>query len=40
MGMTRVYVAERGVPKRTNAARDVQVIGVRTIAELFQRLFA
>jgi len=40
MGMTGVYVAERGVPKRTTAARDVQVIGVRTIAELFQRLFA
>jgi DNA repair protein RadA/Sms len=40
MGMTRVYVAERGVPKRAAATRDVQVIGVRTIAELFQRLFA
>src|SRR5436190_8653304 len=40
MGMTRVYVAERGVPKRAAATRDVQVTGVRTIAELFQRLFA
>src|SRR5690349_20498176 len=40
MGMTRVYVAERIVPKRAAATRDVQVIGVRTIGELFQRLFA
>jgi DNA repair protein RadA/Sms len=40
MGMTRVYLAERGAPKRGAAARDVQVVGVRTIAELFQRLFA
>jgi DNA repair protein RadA/Sms len=40
MGMTRVYVAERGVPKRLSASRDVEVIGVRTIADLFQRLFA
>jgi DNA repair protein RadA/Sms len=40
MGMTRVYVAERGVPKRAAAMRDVQVIGIRTIVELFQRLFA
>ena len=40
MGMTRVYVAERGVPKRSGANRDLHVIGVRTIGELFQRLFA
>ncbi|MFL5615684.1 MAG: DNA repair protein RadA [Gemmatimonadaceae bacterium] len=40
MGMTRVFVAERGVPKRVAATRDVQVTGVRTIGELFQRLFA
>jgi DNA repair protein RadA/Sms len=40
MGMTRVFVAERGVPKRVAATRDVQVAGVRTIGELFQRLFA
>ena len=39
MGMTRIYLAERGVPKR-GVSRDVQVVGVRTIAELFQRLFA
>jgi hypothetical protein len=35
--MRRVFLAERGVPKRV---RDVEVVGVRTIAELFQRLFA
>src|SRR3954452_13653036 len=40
MGMTRVDVAERGVPKRSNASRELQVVGVRTIGELFQRLFA
>jgi DNA repair protein RadA/Sms len=37
MGMHRAYVAERAVPKR--APRDLQVIGVRNIADLFQRLF-
>jgi len=40
MGMTRVYVATRGVPKRVAGSRDVELIAVRTIAELFQRLFA
>jgi predicted ATP-dependent serine protease len=40
MGMTRVFVAERSVPRRSTANRDLQVVGVRTIAELFQRLFA
>jgi DNA repair protein RadA/Sms len=40
MGMTRVYLAERGAPKRGVATRDLHVVGVRTIAELFQRLFA
>ena len=40
MGMTRVFVAERGVPKRAGATRDVQVIGVRTITQLFEKLFA
>jgi DNA repair protein RadA/Sms len=39
MGMTRVFLAERGVPRR-GTTRDVHVVGVRTIAELFQRLFA
>ena len=38
MGMQRVYVAERGVPKR--GVRDVSVVGVRTIGELFRSLFA
>jgi DNA repair protein RadA/Sms len=38
MGMTTVYVAERAVPRRS--ARDVKVVGVRTIAEMFQRLFS
>jgi DNA repair protein RadA/Sms len=38
MGMRHVYLAERGVPKR--ASKDVQVVGVRTIADLFRRLFA
>ena len=37
MGMTHAYVAERGVPKR--APREIEVVGVRTIAELFGRLF-
>jgi DNA repair protein RadA/Sms len=38
MGMTKAYMAERGVPKR--APREIQAIGVRTIGDLFQRLFA
>jgi len=38
MGMTRVFLSDRGVPKRV--ARGVTVVGVRTIGELFQRLFA
>ena len=37
MGMHRVYLAERGVPKHRH--RDVELVGVRTIRELFQRLF-
>ncbi|HEY2851630.1 MAG TPA: DNA repair protein RadA [Gemmatimonadaceae bacterium] len=40
MGMNRVFVAERGVPKRPGGSRDVRVVGVRTIADLFQLLFA
>src|SRR5439155_9839313 len=31
MGMTRVYLAERGVPKRIT--RDVEVVGVQTIQD-------
>jgi len=38
MGLRRAYVAERSVPKR--GTRDIQVVGVRTIRELFERLFA
>jgi DNA repair protein RadA/Sms len=38
MGMTRVFLSDRGVPRRTT--RDVTIVGVRTIGELFQRLFA
>ena len=37
MGMHRAYVAERAVPKRQ--PRDLQVVGVRNIADLFARLF-
>ncbi len=38
MGMKRVYLAERGVPKRSS--REVELIGVRTIQDLLRRLFA
>ena len=38
MGMRRVFLAERGVPRR--GVRDVEIIGVRTIQDLLQRLFA
>lgn len=37
MGMHRAYVAERAVPRK--ATRDIEVIGVRTIGDLFRRLF-
>jgi DNA repair protein RadA/Sms len=37
MGLRRVYVAERGVPKRHS--RDIELIGVRTIQDLLRRLF-
>ncbi len=37
MGVTRVYLAERGVPKRT--PRGVELIGVATIQDLFRRAF-
>jgi hypothetical protein len=35
--MTTAYVAERGVPKR--AVRDIRTVGVRTVRELFERVF-
>jgi DNA repair protein RadA/Sms len=37
MGMRRVFLAERGVPRR--GVRDVEAVGVRTIGDLFERLF-
>jgi DNA repair protein RadA/Sms len=37
MGMRRVYLAERGMPKRVS--RDVELIGVRTIQDLLGRIF-
>lgn len=37
MGMKRVYLAERGVPKRIS--RDIEVVGVRTIQDLLRQLF-
>jgi DNA repair protein RadA/Sms len=37
MGMRRAYVAERAVPRR--GVRDLDVVGVRTISDLFKRLF-
>ena len=37
MGMRRVYLAERGMPKRVS--RDVELIGVRTIQDLLGRVF-
>ena len=38
MGMRRVFLADRGVPRR--GVRDVELVGVRTIQDLLQRLFA
>ncbi|HVE79097.1 MAG TPA: DNA repair protein RadA, partial [Gemmatimonadaceae bacterium] len=38
MGMSRVYLSERSVPRRPS--RDIEAVGVRTIRELFERLFA
>src|SRR4051812_1009128 len=37
MGMTVAYMAERGVPRRAPAG--IRAVGVRTIADLFDRLF-
>ena len=37
MGMTRAYMAERGVPKRP--PRGLDVVGVRTVSDLFRQLF-
>ena len=38
MGLSRVYVAERAMPKRIS--RDIELVGVRTIQDLLRRLFA
>jgi DNA repair protein RadA/Sms len=38
MGMKRVYLAERGVPKKMT--REVELIPVRTIQDLMRRVFA
>jgi DNA repair protein RadA/Sms len=37
MGMRVAYLAERGIPKRT--PREMKTVGVRSIADLFPRLF-
>jgi DNA repair protein RadA/Sms len=37
MGMTVAYMAERGVPRRAPAG--IKAVGVRTITDLFDRLF-
>jgi DNA repair protein RadA/Sms len=38
MGMTRAYLAERGVPSRKTSG--IQAVGVRTVRDLFERVFA
>ena len=38
MGMTTAYLAERAAPKRV--MKELRVVGVRTIGDLFGRLFA
>ncbi len=38
MGMRVAYVAERGVPKRVPSG--IRAIGVRTVRDLFERVFA
>ena len=37
MGMTTAYMAERGIPKR--GPRGLEIVGVRTINDLFRQLF-
>jgi DNA repair protein RadA/Sms len=37
MGMTKAYLAERGIPKRPT--RGIEIIGVRTISDVFRHLF-
>jgi DNA repair protein RadA/Sms len=38
MGFTTAYLAERSVPNR--ARSDIRAVGVSTIGDLFERLFA
>ena len=38
MGLSRAYVAERGMPKRVS--RDIQLVGVRGIQDLLRHVFA
>ena len=38
MGMTVAYVAERGVPRRAPAG--IRAVGVKTVRELFERIFS
>jgi len=38
LGMRRVYLAERGLPKR--AGRDVELVGVTALPDLMRRLFS
>jgi DNA repair protein RadA/Sms len=40
MGMHRVFLAERGVPRRGLRGEDVELVGVRTIQDLLRGLFA
>jgi DNA repair protein RadA/Sms len=37
MGISTAYMAERGIPKK--AARGIEVVGVRTVSDLFRQLF-
>jgi DNA repair protein RadA/Sms len=38
LGMRRVFLADRAVPKR--ASRDVELVGVKTLTDLMHRLFS
>ena len=38
LGMTVAYVSDRGVPRKL--PKDLRVIGVRTVRECFERVFA
>jgi DNA repair protein RadA/Sms len=38
MGMSVAYMSERGIPKRL--ARGLEIVGVRTISDVFRHLFS